>query len=90
MWSVCSAVNGVGLQSQRVGLQSQRVGLQSQREAISAVVDERAGGVGLGLVSGMQTLISVLLDSRVFRSLIMYSNFSTTGLTSGAGGNQNP
>ena len=42
--SVCSAVNGVGLQSQRVGLQSQRVGLQSQREAISAVVDERAGG----------------------------------------------
>ena len=27
-----------------VGLQSQRVGLQSQREAISAVVDERAGG----------------------------------------------
>ena len=39
--SVCSAVNGVGLQSQRVGL-------QSQREAISAVVDERAGGVGLG------------------------------------------
>ena len=35
--SVCSAVNGVGLQSQRVGL-------QSQREAISAVVDERAGG----------------------------------------------
>ena len=64
MWSVCSAVNGVGLQSQRVGLQSQRVGLQSQREAISAVVDERAGGVGLGLVSGMQTLISVLLDSR--------------------------
>ena len=81
--SVCSAVNGVGLQSQRVGL-------QSQREAISAVVDERAGGVGLGLVSGMQTLISVLLDSRVFRSLIMYSNFSTTGPTSGAGGNQNP
>jgi hypothetical protein len=42
--SFCSAVNGVGLQSQRVGLQSQRVGLQSQREAISAVVDERAGG----------------------------------------------
>ena len=37
--SVCSAVNGVGLQSQRVGLQSQR-GQQYQVE--------RAGGVGLG------------------------------------------
>ena len=38
MWSVCSAVNGVGLQSQRVGLQSQR-GQQYQVE--------RAGGVGV-------------------------------------------
>ena len=44
--SVCSAVNGVGLQSQRVGLQSQRVGLQSQRGQQYQV--ERAGGVGLG------------------------------------------
>ena len=38
--SVCSAVNGVGLQSQRVGL-------QSQREAVNGV-GLRAGGVGLG------------------------------------------
>ena len=39
-------VNGVGLQSQREAVNG--VGVQSQREAISAVVDERAGGVGLG------------------------------------------